>query len=90
MPTTINLGTGSNGETDIPDNGQVNFANTTSVSITLTTPQGINPAGTTDIAASATSRNFTVSGNKNAVLDYSWDDTGSMKRATRGGTIKVT
>lgn len=90
MSTTIDLGTTNNGETDIPDNGQVNFKNTTAVSITLTTPQGINPPGSYEIAAGATSRNFTISGNKNAILDYSWDDTGSKARATRGGTIKVT
>ena len=90
MTTNINLGTSSNGETDVPDKGQVQFTNTTSVSITLTTPQGINPPGSYEIAASGTSRTFTVSGNKNAILNYGWDDTGSMKRATRGGTIKVT
>lgn len=90
MATTIGLGITNNGETQIPDKGKVNFKNNETVAITLTTQQGINPPGTTDIAVGATSSDFTVSGNKNAVLDYSWVDTGSMKRSPRTGTIKVT
>jgi hypothetical protein len=90
MATTINLGTADNPETDIPDQGKVNFKNTTGVGVTLTTEQGINPPGSRDLASGATSTDFTISGNKNAILNYSWDDTGSRKRATRGGTIKVT
>ena len=90
MATTINLGNTDNSQIDIPDKGKVNFKNITSVSVTLTTPQGINPQGTKDIAPSATSIDFTISANKNAILAYSWDDTKSKALATRGGTIKVT
>ena len=90
MATTINLGNGNNSQTDIPDKGKVNFHNTTNKSVTLTTPQGINPAGDTDIAANATSSDFTVSANTGDVLTYTWDNTGSAALATRSGTIKVT
>ena len=93
---TINLGTGDNGETDIPSasatTDKIKFKNITAVEITLTTPQGMNPRGDTDIAAgeTETQNGFTISSNAAATYDYSWENKDSKARATRTGTIRVT
>jgi hypothetical protein len=89
----IELGSSSNPEENISNTDKVQFTNTsTTVTITLTTPRGMSPQGTTDIAplATETNKGFTISADPNATLEYSWDDKDSMAMATRTGTIRVT
>ena len=88
---TIELGNGSNPEETIPGTNKVKFKNTTTTAITLTTPQGLNPQGQTNIAAGATEtqNGFTISANPGAVLTYGWDDENSRKRDARSGTIRI-
>ena len=88
---TIDLGTANNPEQTISELNKVKFHNTTNVSITLTTPQGMNPQGDTVIASGATKtqNGFTISANPGAQLGYTWKDTDSAALATRSGTIRV-
>jgi len=91
MPTTItiSLGTSSNGTTNVSKQDSVNFQNNTGGPTTVTTPQGLNPQGSTPIATGATSRSFSISANPGASLSYGWTVPDSPDAATRGGTIKV-
>lgn len=89
---TIDLGDTSNPTIDVPEADKIKFHNTTAGTIALTTPQGLNPQGTRDVASGATvtTSGFTISENPGALLTYSWDDTASPVAAPRTGTIRVT
>lgn len=61
--------------------------NDTRSDISLNPPSCVSPPGQTDIAAGATSKNFTVNGTKGQSYDYSFDVGAEL--GTRNGTIAV-
>ena len=92
MPTapdyTIELSNANATQLDVDKGKKVVWHNSTNSVISLHPPSCVTPADTLiDISAGATSRNFTITGNKGASYDY--DFTVGAELGPRNGKIKV-
>jgi len=91
MPTapdnTIDLANADATELDANKGSTVAWHNSTTSVISLNPPSCVSPSNELDIAAGATSRTFTINGNKGSTYDYTFDVGAEL--GTRSGKIKV-
>jgi hypothetical protein len=85
--TTINCGASDNAAITVANGSTITFDNTNARTINLTTPQGLDPNGTCQVAAGGT-KDYTVSAASGTNgLIYTWQEVGPA--GPRNGTINV-
>ena len=85
--TTIDCGVSDNAAVSVAHGSTINFTNTNARTINLTTPQGLIPKGTQQVAANGTEPYTVDASSGTNGLIYTWQEVGPA--GPRTGTINV-